>query len=212
MTEGHTAQPPHKNVVPMKVNAFEQMRLANSQLAPLFPYMHAGAIIPCSASFENEPDSRMGYFIHQNSVDEVALVLGSDSQSRTGDVWRGPFKHGVGFDAPVPFFMAMVITQRQREDGEQPETWVLPCEQCNEPLAVHEFSGAATDDPFPPLPTTKGSLEAAQITENDEDKLKCASCGHQNPRFPTEVWGWDRYMMNTRVVQKGYAAMKEAVQ
>ena len=101
------------NVVPLKVNAFEQIRQSNKQLQPLFPYTHPGSIIPCTAAFEGGgPGNHMGYFVHENSVDEVALVLASNGKFRSGDTWRGPKKHGDGFDAPVPFFMAMVITVR----------------------------------------------------------------------------------------------------
>ena len=40
--------------VPMKVNAFDFIRGANTQLLPLFPYPGPGAIVPCCAAFESD--------------------------------------------------------------------------------------------------------------------------------------------------------------
>ena len=107
----------------------------------------------------------------------------------------------------------MVITQRQKEDGEQPESWALPCSNCNELLSNYHFSGEAEDDErFPPLPTTKGSLEGALITGEDDEALTCKHCGHKNRPFPADVWGWSHYMQNTRVVNKSYKELLEAGQ
>lgn len=210
MQDNVTPEPPPE-IVPMKVNAFQQIRGANSQLCPLFPYMHPGAIVPCTAAFEGGPGKPMGYFVHVNSVDEIALVLGSNGRARTGDVRCGPRKHGVGFDAPVPFFMTMVITQRQLEQGEQTESFILQCAQCNEELVHVEFSGAeAGDSPVAPLPTTVGSLRAVQLLENQPERRTCPKCGHVNESFPVSVWGWERYMKNTRIAEQGYAALEQA--
>lgn len=201
-------------VVPLKINAFEQIRQSNTQLQPLFPYTHPGSIIPCTAAFEGGgPGSHIGYFVHENSVDEVAIVLASNGQHRSGDTWCGPRKHGVGFDAPVPFFMAMVITQRQLEEGEQPEALTFQCEKCNAALLRHEFSGATLGEHqhFPPLPTTLGSFEAADIMRREPERLTCNECGHVSRPFPLHIWGWERYVRNNGTVEKAWSALEEAV-
>ncbi|MDX3895448.1 hypothetical protein [Pusillimonas sp.] len=198
-------------VVPLKVNAFEHLRSSNSQLSALFPYLHPGAIVPCTSQFEIVPENPLGYFVHENSVDEVGMILGSDGRGRVGDVWCGPRRHGVGFSAPHPFYSATVITQRQMEAGEQPEAVILLCEKCSEPIVHHEFSGATDEDGvFPPLPTTVGSCEAAMLAATPEQRT-CKACGHVNAEFPLDTWGWHRYVQNTRIARNAYKALKEAI-
>lgn len=200
-------------VVPLKVNVFEHVRVANTQLAPLFPYLHPGAIVPCSSGFAGEAGTNIGYFIHENSVDEVGLVMGASGRMRTGEVWRGPRKHGVGFSAEHPFFSVSVITQRQAEEGEQSEAVTFLCEKCSEVLARHEFSGAhadGEDTAVPPLPTTVGSLAAARLLEDDPARRRCATCGHESAAFPLDVWGWHRYVGNTRIADRAQKVHQEA--
>ena len=202
-------------VIPMCVNAFEHIRMSNKQLQPLFPYTHPGAIIPCSICFDTGgPGSYMGYFVHENSVDEVAMVLASNGKFRSGDTFVGPRKHGVGFDSPVPFYMTMVNTQRQAEEGEQPESVTFQCEQCSAVLFCHEFSGSDfdRDQHFPPLPTTLGTFAAAEMMRDNPERLKCDQCGHVNRAFPIPIWGWERYVRNNSTIEKAYAALKEATQ
>lgn len=202
-----------EDVVPMKVNAFEQIRGSNTQLLSLFPYTHPGAIIPCTAVFDGGgPGSHLGYFVHENTVDEVALVLASDGRLRPGDTFCGPKSHGVGFDSPVPFFMTMVITQRQLEEGDQPEAMTFQCEQCSASLLRHEFDGKelGADQHFPPLPTTLGSYEAADILRREPERLTCAACGHVNREFPLPVWGWENYVRNNDTIEKAWAVLEEA--
>src|SRR3990167_1072872 len=171
-------------IVPMKVNAFAHVQSANSQLATMFPYLHAGAIVLCTSQFETTPENPVGYFIHENSVDEVCLILGSNGRGRVGDVWRGPNQHGVGFSAPHPYVSAVVITQRQQESGEQKEAVEFQCEQCAEPLARYEFaSDSAENADVPALPTIAGSHKAALLIETEEQRT-CKACGHVNSAFP----------------------------
>lgn len=197
-------------VVPMKANAFEIARQSNTQLLPLFPYLHPGAIVPCSASFESDGKTPTGYFLHENSVDEVAFTLGSNGRNRSGDVFVGPRQHGVGYNSPEPFFALMVITQRQAEDHEQDETMSFVCEQCSAVLLSHEFDGhTGRHGRFPALSTIVGSFESAQAL-NTEGVLTCRSCGHQNPAFPLPIWGWSSYVRQTRIAENSFAAMQEA--
>src|SRR5580658_848549 len=75
---------------PMKVNVFEMARRGNTQLLPLFPYVGPGDIVPCSSAFKNDGSGqhRIGYFVHTNCVDEVAVVMGGEGRRRTG-AWSG---------------------------------------------------------------------------------------------------------------------------
>src|SRR5213595_411819 len=116
--------PPPSGRAPLKENVFFVARSAASSLNPLFPYLDAGSIIPCTASFRSGPGApAIGYFHHSNHVDEVAVVFGSTGDMRTGDVFVGAKKHGVGgWGSNSEFFSVMAITQRQVEHGPQPET------------------------------------------------------------------------------------------
>lgn len=200
------------SIAPMKVNAFEVARQSNAQLLPLFPYLHAGAIVPCSASFESDgKGTHIGYFLHENSVDEVAFTLASNGRARSGEMRVGPNVHGVGGDSTEAYFAVMVITQRQVESGDQPEAMSFTCEKCNGLLLRHEFDvHTGAEGRFPGLPTIIGSFDAATAVNNRSGALTCKSCGHGNRPFPLPMWGWASYVRNTRIVEKGWDAMQEA--
>lgn len=198
--------------VPLKVNAFELVRGSNSQLLPLFPYTGPGAIVPCSAAFESDGSgTHIGYFLHENTVDEVAVTMGSNGRVRTGDVAVGSRLHGVGGDSSEPFFAVMVITQRQLEDGAQEEAISFQCEQCNAILHHHPFSeSAGGEGEFAGLPTIMGSEAAALGFNASEEVRTCKECGHVSQPFPLYIWGWSNYVRNTRVVTKASKLLAEA--
>lgn len=203
-------QEPEK--VPLKANIFEFVQGSNAQLNPLFPYVGPGAIVPCTAFFESEgSETRIGYFLHENAVDEVAMAIASNGRLRTGDVFVGPRKHGVGGDTSEPSFSVMVITQRQLEEGSQPEALCIPCEKCNAILYRYEYDGSeGSEGAFPALPTIAGSAAwAHEINENSALRT-CGECGHVNPLFPVSVWGWQNYTRNTRIINRASQAMEEA--
>lgn len=197
--------------VPMKVNALKLVQGANSQLLPLFPYLGPGAIVPCSAAFESDGGStHIGYFLHENTVDEVAMAIASNGRVRTGDVFVGSRVHGVGGDSEEPFYSVMVITQRQLEDGEQREALSFQCEKCNTVLHRHEFDEAAGGDgALAGLPTTFGSEAAALGWNASEEVRTCKECGHVSSPFPLHIWGWSNYTRNSRIVRKAAKALEE---
>lgn len=201
---------------PMKENFFFVARAAASQLNPLFPFAEAGTLVPCTASFRSGPGApAIGHFLHVNHVDEVAVVYGSTGDMRTGDVFVGAKKHGVGGwgGGDRPFFAAMTITQRQVESGPQPETASFSCEQCNTVLVSKDYDGQPQETAhYPPLPTTDGTYQAAAAFNRSEESRTCPSCGHVNRPFPIHIWGWDRYMFNTGVVNEARAVLEEATQ
>ena len=197
--------------IPMKVNVFKFAQGLNSQLLPLFPYMGPGAIVPCCAAFESDGNSTpIGYFLHENTVDEVALTIASDGKVRTGDVFVGPRLHGVGGNSDEPFYSLMVITQRQLDEGCQSEAIVFQCENCNAELHRFDFDDQiGGEGALAGLPTILGS-EAAALGYNESDRT-CSQCGHVSAPFPLYVWGWSNYARNTRVVRKARQALDEAV-
>lgn len=199
---------------PMKENFFFVARAAASQLNPLFPFAEAGTIVPCTASFRSGPRApAIGHFLHTNHVDEVAVVYGASGDMRTGDVFVGAKKHGVGGwgSGDRDFFAAMTITQRQVESGPQPETHAFACEKCSAIVSGIDYDGQPEEASyFPPLPTTDGSYASALLFNQSEESRTCKSCGHVNQPFPIHIWGWDRYMFNTGVINEARAALEEA--
>lgn len=200
---------------PMKENMFFVARAAASQLNPLFPFAAAGNIVPCTASFRGGPRApAIGHFLHANHVDEVAVVYGATGEMRTGDVFVGAKKHGVGGwgSGDRDFFAAMTITQRQVDSGPQPENHSYACEKCNTVICGLDYDGQPDESGsfYPPLPTTDGSYRSAVAFNQSEESRTCKACGHVNRAFPTHIWGWDRYMFNTGVVNDARAALEEA--
>lgn len=198
--------------VPLKANAFRVIQGANAQLLPLFPYMGPGAIVPCASAFDLDgKDMRFGYFLHQNSVDEVAVTIASDGRRRSGDVFVGPRLHGVGGDAPDPFYSLMIITQRQLDEGRQPEAMIFQCESCNSELYRYEFDeDVVGENHLDALPTILGSDNAASGYNSSEETRSCKACGHVSKPFPIHTWGWHNYQRNTGIVRKAADALAEA--
>lgn len=202
--------------VPLKVNAYEMARQGNSQLLPLFPYLGPGDIVPCVAAFRSDgKGTHIGYFVHHNVVDEVGLSLGSTGRLRSGDMFVGHKSHGVGGDTDQPYFAVLVITQRQLDEGEQPEGMTFQCEKCATELYRYNFEGGLSEGKEPPnnltpLPSLEGSF-ASTVALNSSEKLRtCTSCGHVNQPFPLHIWGWGSYMFRTGIAIDARRALVEA--
>jgi hypothetical protein len=200
---------------PLKTSVYLQARHSSTQLLPLFPYDEAGDIVPASASMRAWPGGpALGHFQHTNAVDEVAVSFGSSGEIRSGDVFVGPKTHGVGgWGEHGEFFAVLSITQRQVERGPQPEVIAFTCEKCHQEVARHDFQGALVGPDrgkFPPLPTIGGSAHSAHAFNASEASRTCKACGHLNAPFPLPIWGWDRYMFNTGIVEDARAALEEA--
>ncbi|GLT00352.1 hypothetical protein GCM10007897_17360 [Sphingobium jiangsuense] len=203
-------------VVPMKANAFDMTQRSSTQLLPLFPYVHRGAIVPCSVAFETDGSGRnIGYFVHTNSVDEIAVTLASNGPQRTGEVVVGPRSHGVGGGgSTAAFFRVGVVTQRQLEDGEQPEEVSFQCEKCNAELLHHRVNMAHDGEGprYGALPSNLMNEQAVAQLNASAEARTCKACGHVNPEFPIAIWGWSRYVRNSRIAQRGWEAIRDLEQ
>ncbi len=199
-------------VVPMKVNAFDMTQRSSTQLLPLFPYVHRGAIVPCSVAFASDGSgANIGYFVHTNTVDEIAVTLASDGPQRTGEVMVGPRSHGVGGGgSTVPFFRVGVVTQRQLEEGEQPEEASFQCEKCNVELLRNRVDMADDGEAprYAPLPSNILTEQAVTRMNASEELRTCKACGHVNPPFPIMIWGWNRYVRNSGIAQRGWETVR----
>ena len=200
----HRIPPPQSDKLPLKQNVFEFMRLGNSTLLPLFPYVDQGSILPAGTIFRGTSDTYYGSFEHFNDVDEVFIVFAAKgARFRSGTVRVGPRQHFVG----SPFMgkdaseaMALVVvTQRQSVGKEQLEQLVFRCTECRAEILKYGFDstpparGTQVDTLGPHAPFTT-LVESVKAYEAYNQNRVCPECGHENERFPTELWGNDDYV------------------
>ncbi len=216
--------PPSPERAPLRVNVFEFMCTVNTALGPLFPYVDEGSIVVGVGVFSGAPHRRFGIFQHFNTVDEIYTIFGSHGTPMpVGLVSVGAAEHYVnpGFANPEDpaSHVLFVIVQRQAEPGiAQHERLSMLCENCQTPLLTTAFPVNLTDavrariseGSCPPFETILRSAEIAEQFNTDADKRVCAECGHVNPPFPLESWGWSRYVEQCRTIGSAFAAYRVA--
>lgn len=198
---------------PLKSNVFEVAVGVTTQLQPMFSYTGAGSIVPCVAVMQGVEDGNYGQFFHFNTVEEIALVYGSNNAMLgTGSVFATQPTHGVNSFLKDPTdpeaFILITITQHQNEEGDQNEAIMFRCEKCSHELVRIDYDatphdveghnagqwGGTDQDPIPMFPTLWGGVEAF-VQYDDESVRTCGGCGHLNPAFPeNQRWGWSRWV------------------
>lgn len=227
-SSSHRLGAPDPAVEPLRVNAYEMMRTANAELTPFFPYLGPGAIVPAGAIMRGGEE--YGRFFHRNTQDEVLLSLGGINNSLqagmmliTGKMHEVSASLTLAEPADPESCSVAVITQRQASDGDQNETLLFRCMECNERLfdfsydASHgagrsaEAYGGRDDDAYPMFPTMWGSAAAADEFNKSEENRTCKSCGHVNPELPIEHWGWREWVLQHRVVNEARRSLDLAM-
>ena len=219
---GPIPQPP-ADKVPLKVNVYDFARVATAALAPMFPYLEAGCIVPCVTLQDPGKRGAPGYFVHYNTVHEVNVSFGTSGSYQTpGGVQVGPYTHGVGAKpgqaANPNMFNIGVITQRQSVGIPQKEAIFFTCEKCNAEVLRHDYDAHAypdrlegTADPrLLGMPTIHQSSAAVEALNASEAARTCKSCGHVNQPFPGPYWGWDDYRRRSHIVVRARGMMAEA--
>jgi hypothetical protein len=195
---------------PLKVNVFERLQSHVSQLAPLFPYLDDKAIVPATALFMGHEGFRSGRFSHFNTVEEVALVLAAAGGYVQGASLRVTNRtHAVSAPLVDPTdpeaFVVTVITQRNNAEPSQPEAIMFMCPQCHKLMARYDYDAKRDSRDLGPVPefsTVYHSLRVAEAFNADLGARTCKHCGHVEPPFPVEEWGWGRYVRHTEVVNR----------
>jgi len=200
-------------------------REATAALAPLFPYTEPGSIVPCTTLHELATSGPIGYFIHQNTVQEINISFGTRGGYQSpGLAMVGPYRHGVGQKPGQENLQMMnlsVITQRQAVDVPQHESMALACEKCENVLYeddydAHEFPEKLEGQPDRPLigiPTSSSMAVICETFNTDEKLRTCAKCGHVNPPvFPTDYWGFQEYKRRTLIIAKARETMRAAAE
>jgi hypothetical protein len=220
MTQRTIAKPDPKRE-PMKVNVYRFVQNCPTALAPLFPYLDEGSIVPCAASFRGGPGKGLGRFQHFNTVDELGLVWGASGKPGrgVGMVYVGAKLHMVQPLNPADDpddSVVVVITQRQKIGEPQREEMRFVCEKCDRRLLMVEidatppkrgtgFSGAPLR-----FETIAMSYEAAKKFNADEAARTCGHCGHVNPPFPLDNWAWGVHVEQSELARKSAASMASA--
>jgi hypothetical protein len=221
MTE-RTIPKPNPERAPMKVNVYRFVQTSTTALAPLFPYLDEGSIVPCAATFQGGPGKRYGRFQHYNTVDEIVVMFGGAGQLTRGAglVMVGPKLHMV--QAPMqnqedPASSGIsVITQRQKIAKEQREEVRFVCDKCDRRLFTAEMDAtpakrdSALAETATSFLTIIETYEAAKRFNADEAARKCKHCGHQNPPFPIESWAWDVYVRQSEIARSGQKSIAAA--
>lgn len=221
--------PPDGEREPLKVNIFEFAAGSSCQLQPVFPHNGPGAIVPCVAILRGgAPEGHYGHFYHGNSVEEVSLtwasrngMLGPGSLHPTAPV------HGVNSflkDPSDPEAFALIsITQHQAEQGDQQESIIFRCSKCDAEVVRLDYDasapcnnsydpsqwGGSDEDTVPMFATVWGSAEATR-RYNEESARTCRECGHVNAEHPEPLWGWQRFVDQTRAANEARRVMAVA--
>lgn len=216
---------PSDDKQPLKCNVYDFGRNLVSTLTPLFPYVDEGAIVPTIALFYGGADGDYGFFLHNNTVDEVAIIFGAGGTTGrgvSGLVRVSARSHGVGnllTDPTSPdSFSLVTVTQRQATGEVQRESVAFACEKCSADVYRLDFSTMPPKrghqegemGPVGHLETILGSAQAASTYNASEAARTCAKCGHVNKPFPLQRWGWQRYVDQTRIVRKARAMLEQS--
>lgn len=217
--------PPKVDKPPLRVNVFHALRSANTALAPLFPYVGDGDLVPGASIMWGGENREMSAFTHTNTVDEVAICFAAEkSRLRAGFVHVGTPTHVVGnfFDdtSDPEILTAIVVTQRQAEAGvPQSESLTFFCDSCQTPLLTHEFSSKNEADVdlgmpgyHPPLETLTEGAICLEPYNADDAARTCPKCGKLNDPFPVSVWGWDAYQKNAVASERSRRQLLERAQ
>lgn len=214
---------PRSGKHPMKQNVYWVTRMANAQLTPMFPYLDAGSIVPCCSIHRGGAASRVGHFVHFNTLDEVVVNFGAANwYVKPGTARVGPKTHGVGSRnaEPEPESVAAinVITQRHPIGEKQSEAITFVCHSCRHELQKREFDGnppTSSDSEYfaPELPTIATIVESSRSAEAYNGMgpdIVCPKCGASNAAFPLELWGWSEYRVRTRAALSAMRSLAEA--
>ncbi len=208
---------------PMKTNVFDLARSSNGMLQLMFPYIDAGSIVPTVNLHWGRPDGAYGTFVHYNTEDEVFIAFGAQGtkmRAITGIVRVGNKTHPVGRiledeNDPEAVVLSTVTVRQPEGRGQSEAVWFL-CEKCKTEMAHHDFTAVPPKPgedvgPYPVIASIGESEVAVAKFNASEESRTCPACGHVNPRFPVERWGWTAFVGQSAAVRLARAAMDEII-
>jgi hypothetical protein len=217
-----TIPPPAAMREPLKVNVFRHMRIANTALCPMFPYLEDGCFAPAVAVYRGAPGRAVGMFKHFNTVDEILVVFGANgSRLKPGNTVADVREHLVNialsdFNDPSNYFLAVVIQRQSEHREDQREVVTFLCEHCRKPLREYPFASQPAANEARGLrdhpeyargfESPIGAWRAAEQFNSDDEGRHCAHCGHVSAPFPFREWGWAKYAEQCQAVDSALQA------
>jgi hypothetical protein len=196
---------------PRKVNVFEHMMTHQGILeqAPMFPWFGPGDIVPAAAHALTMPDTPRVHFYHYNDIPEVILCMAAEGALiATGQLLLQQGTHGVTTFLRQPTgaegknYVCALIILRMKPEGPQNEGFLLRCFKCNEVVfRMDRDVFAGKEQPYyPELANLRLYADAADAY-NAEPRA-CPKCAVPQPRFPTELMGWRRYVQYVELANR----------
>lgn len=204
---------------PRKVNVFEHMMTHQGMLEqlPMFPWFGPGDIVPTAALSLTLPETPRLHFYHYNDVPEVILCMaGEGGLIATGQLYLQQGTHGVTTFLRQPTgpegkgYQISLIILRMKADGPQNEGFILRCLKCNEVVfrMDRDVWGASAHAYYPELANVRFYADA--VDAYNAEPRACPSCAVAQPRFPSELVGWRRYVQYVDLANRARRDMEAA--
>ncbi len=203
----------------LKVNVFAHMMAHQGMLEqlPLFPYLGPGDIVPAGALSLTLPGTPRVHFYHYNDLPEVILCMASEGGLiATGQLFLQQGTHGVttfirqpAGDEATHYQISLIIIRMKPEPPQQ-EAFVLRCPSCNE-VAFRVDRDVWKGPPhahYPELANIRFYADAAD--EYNSVSRRCPACATEQPRFPSELMGWRRYVQYVELANRARSDIEAA--
>ncbi len=206
---------------PLKVNVFEHMTAHQGMLeqAPLFPYFGPGDIVPTAALSLTLPDTPRVHFYHYNDVPEVILCMASEGGLiATGQLYLQQGTHGVTTFIREPtgaegkHYQISLIIIRMKAEGPQNEGFILRCHKCNA-IVFRMDRDVWQAPPHPHVPELANiRFYADAVDAYNAESRRCSACDAEQPRFPSELMGWRRYVQYVELANRARSAIDKSAE
>jgi hypothetical protein len=215
----HVPNRPAANREPVKVDVFELVirNLGLLQLAPIFPYTHDGAIVPCMTNTTGVKDMTPWHFFHANDVKEtIVCMVENGGAMKTGMIMVAGDTHGVGPflkdpHDPAHYYVGL-ITVRMLSGPTQMEGIVLRCQKCNAVIYERHFNVKEGPERkyYPEFYALRHYLECFREFNSSEEKRTCKKCGTvRAPEVASEDFGYVQYARNIETANRSRESFEE---
>lgn len=165
--------------------------------------------MPTAALSLTLPETPRVHFYHYNDLPEVILTMASEGGLiATGQLYLQQGTHGVTTFIRQPtgpeakHYQISLIIIRMRPEGPQNEGFLLRCGTCNAIVfrVDRDVWQAPPHAHYPELANLRFYADAADAY-NAEPRT-CGACGAAQPRFPSELMGWRRYVQYVELANR----------
>jgi hypothetical protein len=207
------------NRQPIKVDLFELVirNLGLMQLAPVFPYLHDGAIVPCMTNTTGVKDMTPWHFFHDNEVKETLVCMAENGGAmKTGQIMVLGDCHGVGPflrepQDPASYYVAL-ITVRMCSGPTQMEGIIMRCPKCSDVIYERHFNVKEGPERkyYPEFHALRYYAECWEEFNRDEQLRTCAKCGTvRPPEAESSNFGHLQYARNVAIANRGREAFEQ---